>query len=126
MTFYVCIGPYDAIHVGAASERVPDALVDQLKAPGRMFIPVGGVYNQAIWQVEKDVDGKVTKKELMGVMVSVQYSGIPLILTTDMLSICDADADVFFISHWIMIYSNANILLQYVPLTDAEKQKRGY
>lgn len=35
-----------------------------------MFIPVG-TYNQAIWQVEKDVNGKVTKKEIMGVMVSV-------------------------------------------------------
>lgn len=65
-------GPYDAIHVGAAPDRLPESLVDQLKAPGRMFIPVG-TYNQAIWQVEKDVNGKVTRKELMDVMVSVHY-----------------------------------------------------
>lgn len=37
-----------------------------------MFIPVG-TYNQAIWQVEKDANGKVTKKELMDVMVSAHY-----------------------------------------------------
>lgn len=37
-----------------------------------MFIPVG-TYNQAVWQVEKDAKGKVTKKELMDVMVSVHY-----------------------------------------------------
>lgn len=37
-----------------------------------MFIPVG-TYNQAIWQVEKDADGKVTKTELMDVMVSLHY-----------------------------------------------------
>lgn len=34
-----------------------------------MFIPVG-TYNQAIWQVEKDANGRVAKKELMDVMVS--------------------------------------------------------
>ncbi|KAF8840577.1 protein-L-isoaspartate O-methyltransferase [Paxillus ammoniavirescens] len=64
---YPAGGPYDAIHVGAASATLPQRLVDQLKAPGRMFIPVG-VYNQAVWQVDKDPDGGVTKKELMGVM----------------------------------------------------------
>ncbi|KAF9225658.1 protein-L-isoaspartate O-methyltransferase [Gyrodon lividus] len=78
---YPAAGPYDAIHVGAASATLPQTLVDQLKAPGKMFIPVG-TYNQAIWQVEKDPRGVVTKTELMDVM--------------------------------------------YVPLTDAERQKRGY
>lgn len=28
-------GPYDAIHVGAAAKEAHEALVDQLKAPGR-------------------------------------------------------------------------------------------
>ncbi|KAG8219321.1 protein-L-isoaspartate O-methyltransferase [Butyriboletus roseoflavus] len=69
---YPDTGPYDAIHVGAASERLPETLINQLKAPGIMFIPVG-TYNQAIWQIEKDAMGKVTKQELMGVMVSVNY-----------------------------------------------------
>ena len=33
--------PYDAIHVGAASEKVPQPLIDQLNSGGRMVIPSG-------------------------------------------------------------------------------------
>ncbi|KAK7034557.1 hypothetical protein VNI00_012404 [Paramarasmius palmivorus] len=59
-------GPYDAIHVGAAAPVIPDALVEQLASPGRMFIPVGTLM-QNILHVDKDSDGKVTQKEIMGV-----------------------------------------------------------
>lgn len=75
--------PFDVIHVGAAAPGIPQALVDQLKAPGRMFIPVqedDGSSEQNIYQVDKAEDGAVTKKKICGV--------------------------------------------QYVPLTDAEKQWR--
>ncbi|GHJ86454.1 hypothetical protein NliqN6_2856 [Naganishia liquefaciens] len=58
--------PYDAIHVGAAASTLPPALVDQLKSPGRMFIPVGSS-EQAIWRVDKAKDGTLTKTELFGV-----------------------------------------------------------
>lgn len=58
--------PYDAIHVGAAAPTLPQALVDQLNSPGRMFIPVG-TREQAIWRIDKDKDGNVTKEELFGV-----------------------------------------------------------
>jgi len=58
--------PYDAIHVGAAAPILPEALIDQLKAPGRMFIPVG-THTQEIVQVDKDSEGKVTQKSLFGV-----------------------------------------------------------
>lgn len=34
-------GPYDAIHVGAAAETIPEDLVSQLKVGGRMVVPVG-------------------------------------------------------------------------------------
>ena len=34
------MGPYNAIHVGAAAPFIPNALVDQLARPGRMIIPV--------------------------------------------------------------------------------------
>jgi len=58
--------PYDAIHVGAAAPILPEALLNQLKAPGRMFIPVG-THTQEIIQVDKDSDGKLTQKRLFGV-----------------------------------------------------------
>ncbi|KAJ3091238.1 Protein-L-isoaspartate(D-aspartate) O-methyltransferase [Quaeritorhiza haematococci] len=61
--------PYDAIHVGAAAEPVPQELLNQLKAPGRMVIPVGGEHDdQVLCQYDKDQSGKVTRKALMGVM----------------------------------------------------------
>ncbi|EIN08614.1 protein-L-isoaspartate O-methyltransferase [Punctularia strigosozonata HHB-11173 SS5] len=63
---YANAGPYDAIHVGAAAPTLPQPLVDQLAAPGRMFIPVGDVA-QVILLVDKDAQGNVTKKELMDV-----------------------------------------------------------
>ncbi len=63
--------PFDAIHVGAAAPGIPPALIDQLKAPGRMFIPVAeqdGSGEQNIWQVDKAEDGKVTREKVCGVM----------------------------------------------------------
>jgi protein-L-isoaspartate(D-aspartate) O-methyltransferase len=57
--------PFDAIHVGAASPNVPHDLIDQLKSPGRLFVPVG-VRSQSIYQIDKDENGKVTQKELYG------------------------------------------------------------
>lgn len=59
-------GAWDVIHVGAAAPTIPEALLSQLKAPGRMFIPVGD-YNQAIYQVDKHPDGRITQRELYGV-----------------------------------------------------------
>ncbi|KAI0051331.1 protein-L-isoaspartate O-methyltransferase [Auriscalpium vulgare] len=64
---YSSKAPYDAIHVGAAAPRMPYALVDQLACPGRMIIPVG-THTQTFTQVDKDKDGKVTTKDLFGVM----------------------------------------------------------
>ncbi|KAI1848394.1 hypothetical protein JX265_008824 [Neoarthrinium moseri] len=62
-------GGWDAIHVGAAALELHQELVDQLRSPGRMFIPVGGKdgWDQFIWTVDKDRKGKVTKKKLYGV-----------------------------------------------------------
>jgi protein-L-isoaspartate(D-aspartate) O-methyltransferase len=61
--------PYDAIHVGAAASTLHEDLVKQLKAPGRMFIPVDneGGYGQSIWVVDKKEDGTVQKKREYGV-----------------------------------------------------------
>ena len=67
---YPAAGPYDAIHVGAAAKELHPELVDQLKAPGRLFIPVedeGGWGSQYIWVVDKDENGEVRKRRDMGV-----------------------------------------------------------
>jgi protein-L-isoaspartate O-methyltransferase len=69
---YESEGPYDVIHVGAAAPTLPQPLVDQLAKPGRMFIPVGTT-QQVIFQVDKDVDGNVTQKKLLDVMVRRLY-----------------------------------------------------
>jgi protein-L-isoaspartate(D-aspartate) O-methyltransferase len=63
-------GPYHAIHVGAAAKEMHQSLIDQLERPGRMFIPVedeGGWGSQWIWIVDKDAEGKVSRKKDMGV-----------------------------------------------------------
>ncbi|RXK36442.1 protein-L-isoaspartate O-methyltransferase [Tremella mesenterica] len=60
--------PYQIIHVGAAAPEIPQALIDQLAKPGRMFIPVGE-HTQDIWQVDKDEHGIITRTKLFGVMV---------------------------------------------------------
>ncbi|KAF8449687.1 protein-L-isoaspartate O-methyltransferas-like protein [Terfezia claveryi] len=64
--------PYDAIHVGAAAMDVHQPLLEQLKSPGRMFIPVAegaSMYGgQAVWQIDKDEKGNVSRKRLYGVM----------------------------------------------------------
>lgn len=59
--------PYDAIHVGAAAAGHQQELIDQLKAPGRLFIPVEENYMQHIYVIDKDKDGNVNKKKEYGV-----------------------------------------------------------
>ncbi|KAH8645783.1 protein-L-isoaspartate O-methyltransferase [Xylariales sp. PMI_506] len=63
-------GGWDAIHVGAAAVKLHQELVDQLRRPGRMFIPVGSKNDgggQFIWTVDKDEAGNVTKTRGYGV-----------------------------------------------------------
>jgi protein-L-isoaspartate(D-aspartate) O-methyltransferase len=45
--------PYDAITVGAAAPNVPAALIEQLRDPGRMVIPVGSRRDQSLMIVTK-------------------------------------------------------------------------
>jgi len=62
-------GPYHAIHVGAAAPELPQCLVDQLATGGRMVIPVGPQGgDQSLDLVEKDQDGRVSRKRLFGVI----------------------------------------------------------
>ena len=65
---YKELGPYQLIHVGAASEKIPQVLVDQLDKGGRMFIPIGlDPDNQWIYVVDKDLNGNVTWKKTISV-----------------------------------------------------------
>jgi protein-L-isoaspartate(D-aspartate) O-methyltransferase len=59
--------PYDAIHVGAAAAEHHKELTEQLKAPGRLFVPVAEGYLQHIYVFDKKEDGSVQKKKLYGV-----------------------------------------------------------
>lgn len=61
---------WDAIHVGASAVEMHPELLEQLKSPGRMFIPVdddGDGFSQHIWCVDKDEEGEVTRRKLFGV-----------------------------------------------------------
>lgn len=61
---------WDAIHVGAAAVELHKPLVEQLKRPGRIFIPVEepqAAGNQHIWVVDKDTNGEVKRERLYGV-----------------------------------------------------------
>lgn len=56
--------PYDRIMVTAAAKSLPDALVEQLAAEGKMVIPVGSEAMQELLLVEKDKEGKIRKENL--------------------------------------------------------------
>lgn len=50
-------GPFDVIHVGAAAERLPIHLCQQLKVGGMMIVPVGAVDTvQSLYKVERVAD----------------------------------------------------------------------
>jgi protein-L-isoaspartate O-methyltransferase len=79
---YLEMGPYEAIHVGAAARAIPPALVEQLASPGRMIIPVG-TYSQKLMQVNKDARGEVTQKDLFGVVVCRAVHLLAIAMRTD-------------------------------------------
>lgn len=54
---------YDAIHVGAAAPSLPNALVEQLRPGGRLFIPIGpDGGDQWIYLIDKDPTGRGVKQ----------------------------------------------------------------
>ncbi len=63
--------PFDKVLVTAAPDLIPPPLINPLKVGGRMVIPVGLLGAQQLVVVEKDLNGRVTTKEIMPVLFSV-------------------------------------------------------
>jgi len=63
--------PFDKIIVTAAPDLIPPPLINQLKAGGRMVIPVGLPDAQQLVVVDKDLNGRVTTKEIIQVLFSL-------------------------------------------------------
>ena len=69
--------PFDAIVVTAAASHVPPALIEQLKAGGKMVIPVGSMFGaQNLIAVEKDAAGTVRTRFLLPVAFVPMLSGL--------------------------------------------------
>ena len=59
--------PFDKIIVTCSPEKVPQALVDQLKEGGRIVIPVGERYQQTLYLLKK-TGGKMLRESLLPVI----------------------------------------------------------
>jgi protein-L-isoaspartate(D-aspartate) O-methyltransferase len=60
--------PFDAVIVTAAASEIPGALQQQLRAGGRMCVPVGGVHDvQDLTLVEKDARGGLSRRQMLPV-----------------------------------------------------------
>lgn len=60
--------PYNKIMVTAAAREIPETLIDQLAAGGKMVIPVGDFRMQELKLVEKDESGKISETVIEYVM----------------------------------------------------------
>ena len=67
--------PFDKMIVTAAPERIPQALLEQLRPGGRMIIPTGVEDSQTLTLVEKDNDESIEIAEIMPVVFA------PLVLS---------------------------------------------
>ena len=61
--------PFDGIMVTAGADHIPPPLIEQLKAGGRMVIPVGEAHaEQSLLLVEKALDGKISTRNVAPVL----------------------------------------------------------
>ena len=58
------LAPYDRIIGTAATPAIPDALLAQLAAGGRLVLPVGGRDDQQLILVTKDERGRIVERSL--------------------------------------------------------------
>lgn len=62
------VAPFDRIIVTAAADHIPEPLIEQLRAGGRMVIPVGPEQGtKRLMLVEKDASGKVRSRNVQAV-----------------------------------------------------------
>jgi protein-L-isoaspartate(D-aspartate) O-methyltransferase len=66
--------PFDRIMVTAAAGKIPHKLLEQLKAGGRMILPLGPVECQELLLIIKDEAGMI-KQESLGVVRFVEFRG---------------------------------------------------
>src|SRR5262245_23437974 len=60
--------PFDAIMVTAAPREIPQPLIDQLRAGGKLVVPVGGqLAGQTLLIVEKQPDGRIVRRNVLAV-----------------------------------------------------------
>src|SRR5215212_8291715 len=59
--------PFDKVLVAAAAERVPPALLEQLKPGGRLVLPLGSAEGQRLTVMDKDASGYPTSRALIPV-----------------------------------------------------------
>ena len=65
---WVEAAPFDVILVTAAPEKVPPPLLEQLKAGGRLVIPVGPIHDvQSLQLIEKDAQGRILTRDMLPV-----------------------------------------------------------
>ncbi len=63
--------PFDKVLVAAGAERVPPALLEQLKPGGRLVLPLGPAEGQRLTVIDKDAeDGRARVRELIPVLFS--------------------------------------------------------
>jgi len=61
--------PYDGIIVTAAATHIPEPLITQLKAGGKLVIPVGiSGMHQELMLLEKDLNGNTQVRSILGVV----------------------------------------------------------
>ena len=59
--------PFDAIIVTAAPEKIPEALLEQLKEGGKMIVPVGPVHSIQSLKLITKKKGRITEENLLPV-----------------------------------------------------------
>src|SRR6266496_1943309 len=63
--------PFDKVIVTAAPDLIPPPLLHQLKAGGKMVVPAGLPDAQQLLLVEKDLNGRVSTREVLRVRFSL-------------------------------------------------------